>query len=320
MRRRQFNLLPALVGFTGLLCLALLFPTSCRADAPASPEPNRDQFVGSLDEVIGPRGGAVPGFSDADFVQLLRPDDIPPIYEPAFIPAAEAALPDEALVIGLSIGDDHRAYPAGILFNREMVNDVVDELPVLVSWCPRCYTALVHDRRIDGEAVRFGNHGALYLGAMTWFDHPTGTIWSQPLGTAVVGPLAGARLPLIPSELAVWKDWLSAHPDTLVLADSRPAQPFSGNLPGPDHVVGIVVDGEALAIPYHRVPFDHAVRVRVNDTPVEIWREVATQAVRAAQLNHRGDHRRDVPVLMSYRSSWLKFYPHSVHELPVDSQ
>ena len=261
----------------------------------------------------------MPGFSDADFVQLLRPDDIPPIYQPEFIPAAEATLPADELVIGLSIGDHHRAYPAGILFNREMVNDVVGDLPVLVTWCPRCYTALVHQRVVDGEAVRFGNHGALYLGAMTWFDHDTGSIWSQPLGTAVAGPIAGARLPLIPSEFTTWQDWITAHPDTLVLIDSQPAQPFRGNLPGPDHVVGIVIPQGAVAVPHDQIPSIGSLRLDVGDASVNVWRDAETRAIRAANLDRQGEDELDIPVFISYRSAWLNFYPDSIRELAVES-
>lgn len=318
MLRSGYRPPTALSALIGFLCLALLSAVACQADSPPA-EPDPAQFIGSFDEVIGPRGTTIAEFTDADFVQLLRPDDIPPIYAPEFIPAAEAILPADELVIGLSIANDHRAYPAGILFNREMVNDVVANLPVLVTWCPRCYTALVHQRTVDGEAVRFGNHGALYRGAMTWFDHNTGSIWSQPLGTAVAGPVAGTRLPLIPSEFTTWKDWLSAHPDTLVLTDSRPALPFRGNFPGRDHVVGIVIPQGTVAVPHHQIPSGGGVQINVGDSRVNIWRDAETRAIRAAQVNQQGVNERDIPVFIAYRSSWLKFYPDSIREIAVES-
>ena len=52
---------------------------------------------------------------------------------------------------------------------------------------------------------------------MTWWDHETGSIWSQPLGEAIVGPLKGSRLDVIPSTLTTWEAWQTAHPDTLAL-------------------------------------------------------------------------------------------------------
>jgi len=42
-------------------------------------------------------------------------------------------------------------------------------------------------------------------------------VWSQPLGEAIIGPLSGTRLPLLPSSLTTWETWRTHHPDTLAL-------------------------------------------------------------------------------------------------------
>ena len=34
---------------------------------------------------------------------------------------------------------------------------------------------MVHRREVNGEVLIFGNQGALWGNAMTWFDHDTGT-------------------------------------------------------------------------------------------------------------------------------------------------
>ncbi len=82
---------------------------------------------------------------------------------------------------------------------------------------------MVHHRELDGETLMFGNHGALWGNAMTWWDHGTGTVWSQPLGEAIVGSRRGARLELYPSTFTTWSAWLDSHPDTLAL--DAPAAP-----------------------------------------------------------------------------------------------
>ena len=97
---------------------------------------------------------------------------------------------------------------------------VVDELggePVLVTWCPVCGTAMVHRREIDGQPAVFGVQGALYRNAMTWWDHETGSIWSQPLGAAIAGPLTGTSVDLLPAVLTTWGAWRDAHANTLAL-------------------------------------------------------------------------------------------------------
>ncbi len=76
---------------------------------------------------------------------------------------------------------------------------------------------MVHRRELNGKEIVLGNHGALYKDAMTWWDHDTGSVWSQPLGQAILGPLKGERLELLPSTLTPWRSWRGAHPETLAL-------------------------------------------------------------------------------------------------------
>ena len=69
------------------------------------------------------------------FVNWLLPwDGIRPIYDPQFAGAAEAALDDDELVIGISIDGKAKAYPISVLRFREMVNDELAGIPTLVTW------------------------------------------------------------------------------------------------------------------------------------------------------------------------------------------
>jgi hypothetical protein len=76
---------------------------------------------------------------------------------------------------------------------------------------------MVHRRELDGQALVFGNQGDLWGNAMTWWDHDTGSVWSQPLGEAILGPRRGATLELVPSTLTRWSAWREAHPETVAL-------------------------------------------------------------------------------------------------------
>jgi hypothetical protein len=76
---------------------------------------------------------------------------------------------------------------------------------------------MVHRRELDGKTLVFGNQGALWGNAMTWWDHDTGSVWSQPLGEAILGPRTGARLELLSSTLTTWDAWQTSHPDSLAL-------------------------------------------------------------------------------------------------------
>jgi hypothetical protein len=70
-------------------------------------------------------------------------------------------------------GGEAKAYPVCVLRFREMVNDSLAGVPILVSWWPLCRSGMVHDRRINGQAATFGSASRLCESAMTWWDHET---------------------------------------------------------------------------------------------------------------------------------------------------
>ena len=69
-----------------------------------------------------------------EFRQLLPRDAIPPVYTPQFLPHRAASLNPGELVIGVSNDGESKAYPIGPLASREMVNDVIAGVPILVTW------------------------------------------------------------------------------------------------------------------------------------------------------------------------------------------
>ena len=67
-------------------------------------------------------------------IVLLALDDILPFYDPEFVSASNNPLEDEDLVLGLALNGEAKAYSVGVLDHREMVNDTVGGVPVLVTW------------------------------------------------------------------------------------------------------------------------------------------------------------------------------------------
>ncbi len=106
---------------------------------------------------------------------------------------------------------------------------------------------MVHRREIDGQPIVLGNHGALWGNAMTWFDHGTGSVWSQPLGEAILGPLTGERLDLLPSTLTEWGDWLETYPESLAL--DAPSTRNGFDLDTMSVVVELASDSVAFPVP-----------------------------------------------------------------------
>ena len=76
---------------------------------------------------------------------------------------------------------------------------------------------------VEGQRLTFDVWG-LDRDVFIMRDRETGTIWSHLDGTAVQGPLEGARIAMVPLPLVVWSEWTDAYPHTLVLS---PDTPFS---------------------------------------------------------------------------------------------
>jgi hypothetical protein len=66
--------------------------------------------------------------------QLLSRDTILPIYEPEMVPGDEVSYEDDELVMGIAIDGEAKAYPVSVLNSREMVNDELAGIPILVTW------------------------------------------------------------------------------------------------------------------------------------------------------------------------------------------
>ena len=206
-------------------------PKTAGVEEPARP-PDVDLSVHSvpLDEVYFDTfdGGSVPLSDSTPELRERLLDVIPPIDRPVYgdVSSGDWLDPSDP-VLGYVAGDQAYAYPFKILNFHEIVNDDLDGLPVLISYCPLCRSAIVYDRRVGGDVLSFGNTSALYESDLVMVDRSTGSYWWQVAGTAIVGPLTGARLEPLPSAVATWADWASQYPETLVLTrDTGYSRPY----------------------------------------------------------------------------------------------
>ena len=115
-------------------------PPSARQPVPGGPSDGpsatggREPSTSSEERRTDPAAKMDVDVDFSKFRQLLPRDAIFPIYEPRFRPGQVTSLPPGDLVIGLEIKGEAKAYPIGPLNRREMVNDVVGGVPVLVTW------------------------------------------------------------------------------------------------------------------------------------------------------------------------------------------
>jgi hypothetical protein len=157
---------------------------------------------------------------DVDEIRgVVPPDAIPALEDPAFEPASGVEwLAGVEPVLALEVNGDARAYPLRIMTWHELVNGTVGGVPVTVSYCPLCNSAVAYDRRVGDRILDFGTSGALLNSSLVMYDRQTESLWSHYTGQAVVGHLVGAELDLIPVQTVSFEAFLESHPDGHVLS------------------------------------------------------------------------------------------------------
>ncbi len=188
---------------------------------------------------LGPSALAANGFDLSDALvprTLIEPggpprDGIPAIDSPRFVPVAEVDfLGPEDRVLGLNAFGETRAYPVPILVWHEVVNDWIEDLPLVVSYCPLCGSGMAFLAEGVIGPLTFGVSGLLYNSDLVLFDRETESLWSQLLGQAIAGPLRGTRLRSVPLTHTTWMAWQEAHPGSLVLCtDTGYARDYGGD-------------------------------------------------------------------------------------------
>ncbi len=145
-------------------------------------------------------------------------DGIPAINDPKFVKIADIQdLTDTDPVIGIVVNDIAKAYPLRILIWHEIVNDTIGGVPVAVTYCPLCNSAIVFDRRVEGRILTFVTTGRLRKSDLVMYDRETETWWQQFLGERIVGDLTGTRLKALPARLESYANFKKRAPDGQVL-------------------------------------------------------------------------------------------------------
>ncbi|MFN2467973.1 MAG: DUF3179 domain-containing protein, partial [Gaiellaceae bacterium] len=200
-------------------------------------------------------------------------------------------------VIALTVAGETRAYPIQILTWHEIVNDEIGGVPVAVTFCPLCNTAIVFDRRVEGRTLDFGTTGKLRNSDLVMYDRQTESWWQQFGGKALAGRYTGTELRQLPARIVAWAEFRRGHPDGSVLSrDTGHSRPYGENpyqgyddvgsspifptensdddrLAPKERVVFVERRGDAVAIPYSTLERKRALTVVVGgDRLLVRWR------------------------------------------------
>jgi hypothetical protein len=135
-------------------------------------------------------------------------------------------------VVGVTVGDVHKAYPFDVLVDTPVVNDRIGDLDIVVLWGSpdtadplnraqvaegrAIGSALVLDPVVDGQKLTFAA-----ADEDRFVDAETGSVWTI-LGQAIEGPLEGTQLGTITHRNDFWFAWTQFYPETLVYPGGSP--------------------------------------------------------------------------------------------------
>ncbi len=122
----------------------------------------------------------------------------------------DARLPPREQVMGLEVGEAHKAYPLKQLEQMRVINDQVGTEPVLVVYEASHETITAFSRRLGRQVLTFRARGGSPIELV---DTETGSVWDA-YGKALEGELRGQELePLIPLP-SFWFSWAEFFPET----------------------------------------------------------------------------------------------------------
>ncbi|MDX1487223.1 MAG: DUF3179 domain-containing protein [Acidiferrobacterales bacterium] len=230
-------------------------------------------------------------------------DGIPPIDDPKFTTtkAASTWLEEQEPVVAFELNGDVRAYPLQIMTWHEIVNDEVGGIPVAVTFCPLCNSAIVFDRRLEGKVYDFGVSGNLRFSDLIMWDRQTESWWQQFTGDAIIGELAGKKLAFLSASIVAWSDFQVAHPNAKVLSrDTGHMRPYGqnpyvgydraddppflfmgkldGRLSPKERVVAVTIGDADVAFPFSVLTKERVVNYTLNRRDVVVFFKPGTRS------------------------------------------
>jgi len=159
----------------------------------------------------------VAGFAQGELFAAGARGAIPALNNPGIIGAHAPFMVDDDRILGVVINGEPRAYPFGILWWHELVNDHVGGVDILVSYCPLTGSGIVFDPTVDGEKRDFVVSGLLYRSNLVMSDELGEGLWNQMLLGSQCGMDRGKELGRLPVVETTWGDWKTRYPATTII-------------------------------------------------------------------------------------------------------
>ncbi len=156
-------------------------------------------------------------------------EKFPALLEPEFISVQEADLiwADSSRFLLAYAGNDVKAYSVTDLTHHEIVNDILNEQPIMAAYCVLADLGAIYERNYGDKVLTFALSGYTYYDQRVWagldgfilWDRETESLWWPLIGKAVSGPLKGVKLLEMDKEYwedTNWKKIKEKYPQALI--------------------------------------------------------------------------------------------------------
>ncbi len=151
-------------------------------------------------------------------------DAIPAITLPEVVGANASFMEPDDRVLGVVVNGEARAYPFGILWWHEVVNDTLGGENILVTYCPLTGSGLAFDPLVGGQLRNFAVSGLLWQTNLIMIDLENESLWNQMLLGSQCGIDRGTAFNRFPIVETDWATWIQDYPGTTVMTPNTGVQ------------------------------------------------------------------------------------------------
>ncbi len=253
------------------------------------------------------------------------------LKEEHLLKSRENSYPDDTESLGY-VDKNNQAicYPVYELVKpRHLLNDTFLGVPLFVSYCMACRSAMVYNPIIEGVRLHFEVLG-VHRRNMVMSDVETGSIWQQGTGEAMYGQLKGQQLEYLPYQMMPVGEWLALYPHSFIAKESHlvrdgifskdrlmkmmkitetlvaPGRTNLAGLPLREKIFGIELNGKSKAYPFGVLQTAPSTFTdKIGDTEITIEFNKTSNFFEATETKSG----KQLPAQSHWWFGWKEFHP-----------
>lgn len=191
----------------------ILFFNTCLASVDLVDKEYKDQTVGNNNQLI-PIG--------------IDEIDLQPINNPNFDDSVNINILNEEPVVSVAVGNEVRAYPIRYLLWHNVINDIIAEKPIAITYSPLTNIASVFDRKMsNGDVLSFKDSAKRFKSNLVMKDKENNDLWLQYDGRSL--SQKNKKLTKIPVQIIAFEIFKTYYKDGKVMTQPNFAQPYGMN-------------------------------------------------------------------------------------------